>query len=281
MENINEKNLDQFKKDTEETIKKEPNGSLIFDIQCRYGSIETDIISIAEKYGFDPKWSEEDKKIIENSESHRLDIELQNDGLEWLYEISQNAENYLNDLLEKVGIKGYFFSRISESEIWGLFPTWIDYDDDEKKLHAFWEWYQKEHKLGEEYSIEDIEVESYDIYGLTVYSIDGEEYAIGTDDDADNAALEYIKESVWAFNAEFIADEIGHHDLLPAIKALNEMCEDGNDGILALIEAFTTIDSFVESAISADGRGHFLSSYDGEEIEIEYANEYYYIYRIN
>jgi hypothetical protein len=36
-------------------------------------------------------------------------------------------------------------------------------------------------------------------------------------------------------------------------------------------------DEFIQDAIDSDGRGHFLSYYDGEETEI---NDYY-IYRIN
>lgn len=142
----------------------------------------------------------------------------------------------------------------------------------------------------EEISDDDIDIDSYDLYGLHILSIGRREYAIGDDGEADNAALEYIKESLWAFNADFIAGEIGNYDLKPAIEALSEKCEDGNDGIIALIEAFTSIEDFAQNAISADGRGHFLSSYDGEEIEFRYYHfekgrwvyeDTYYIYRIN
>jgi hypothetical protein len=41
-------------------------------------------------------------------------------------------------------------------------------------------------------------------------------------------------------------------------------CEDANETIAALI---TDIDEFIEDAICADGRGHFLNGYDGEEYE--------------
>jgi len=41
------------------------------------------------------------------------------------------------------------------------------------------------------------------------------------------------------------------------------------------------MDSFVQDAISADGRGNFLSSYDGDEQEIKIDGEYFYSYRAN
>ena len=47
--------------------------------------------------------------------------------------------------------------------------------------------------------------------------------------------------------------------------------------ILALIHKCGNFDSFVQHAIAADGRGHFLSSYDGEENE---AGEFF-VYRTN
>jgi hypothetical protein len=40
-------------------------------------------------------------------------------------------------------------------------------------------------------------------------------------------------------------------------------------------------DYFIEDAINCDGRGHFISSYDGEEVEYKYKNQVYYIYRTN
>lgn len=142
----------------------------------------------------------------------------------------------------------------------------------------------------EEIGEEDIDIESYDQYGLPILSIGRREYAVGDDEDADTAALEYIKDSAWAFNADFVAGFIGDYDLVPAIQALNEKCEDGNKGMLSMIKLGGTIEEFADEAISADGRGHFLSGYDGEEIEFRYYQfekgrwvyeDTYYIYRIN
>jgi hypothetical protein len=57
-----------------------------------------------------------------------------------------------------------------------------------------------------------------------------------------------------------------------------DLCEDANPPVEALIK---DMDHFVSDAISADGRGHFLSSYDSEEQETEIDSITYYYYRLN
>lgn len=126
---------------------------------------------------------------------------------------------------------------------------------------------------------DDLKEEKYDHYGLDLYSLGDKEYAIGTDKESDEACEEYIKDSVWAFNASFILSECG----LPlsgeeSLKSMQEKsCEGANDFILSLIEKTCGLEEFVKSAISADGRGHFLSGYDGNENE----EGEYFIYRVN
>lgn len=129
----------------------------------------------------------------------------------------------------------------------------------------------------------DISEESYDHYGLTLFSAEGNEYAVGTDEEADSACSGNIKDALWAFNASFILSECDlPHELEDAIKAFQEdKCEGANDAILALVEKCATLESFVQAAISADGRGHFLSSYDGNENEETVNGETFYIYRTN
>ena len=112
---------------------------------------------------------------------------------------------------------------------------------------------------------------------------DGEDVAglflVLTDEEADAHARQYIEESVWAFNASFLAGQTG----LPesAFEALSKQCEAGNEPIMQMIQATCGIDSFVEAAISADGRGHFLARYDHEEREFNNGRMTFYIYRIN
>ena len=106
-------------------------------------------------------------------------------------------------------------------------------------------------------------------YGLKTYELDGTEYAIASDyDQAEEACTEYIKETVWAFNADFLASHIKALDA-GDIDRLQGACESCNDALLKLID---DVDAFVSDAISADGLGHFLSPYDGEMVEIEGTN---------
>jgi hypothetical protein len=107
------------------------------------------------------------------------------------------------------------------------------------------------------------------------------DYLVLTDEEADEKAKEYIKETLWAFNASFIAGEVDlDEEIIQAIHD-NGKCEGNNDTIYNLIQKLGDFDSFVEEAIRADGRGHFMSSYDGNENEEEVNGTTYYIYRIN
>ena len=108
------------------------------------------------------------------------------------------------------------------------------------------------------------------------YCFGNEEYMILTDDEADEKVAEYIKDSVWAFNPSFLSCHSGIDE--DVFKLLQEKCESANEAILKLIKDF---DHFVEDAVASDGRGHFLSSYDGYENEQEHDRETYYIYRTN
>ena len=122
---------------------------------------------------------------------------------------------------------------------------------------------------------DELELARYDHYGLAQYSYAGRDYAIGTDAECDEAAQKNIADSAWAFNASFLASFC---DLPEEVfTALSEKCESGNDPIVRLIEKSGGMEKFAQEAISADGRGHFLSSYDGEENE----QGEFFIYRVN
>jgi hypothetical protein len=97
--------------------------------------------------------------------------------------------------------------------------------------------------------------------------IDSGDYLLLTDAEADEKAREFILDSVWAFNASFLAAHAVEGVDEDAIKAIqsNNRCESNNSVLLRLI---ADVDHFVSDAIASDGRGHFMSSYDGEEIEL-------------
>lgn len=116
------------------------------------------------------------------------------------------------------------------------------------------------------------------------FEIVGQEYKVYTDREAYKAAADYIKDNLWAFNADFILQHSAVYkettaredeEIIEALRMVQEsICEGANALVKALI---SDIDTFIEDAIDIDGRGNFLSSYDGEEHEI--GN--FYIYRTN
>lgn len=105
------------------------------------------------------------------------------------------------------------------------------------------------------------------------------EYRVLTDDEAQEAATDSIRESLWAFNPSFLANQTN----LPmsVFEALANAYETSNRAILQIVEESCGLEDLVEEAISHDGRGHFLASYDHNEDEIKVNGTYYYIYREN
>lgn len=113
-------------------------------------------------------------------------------------------------------------------------------------------------------------------YDENNFEAEGCEYLVLTDSEADDKARENILESVWAFNHSFLS---AHSEAIAEMdeevfKKIQEMCESANKTILRLID---DVDHFVNDAILSDGRGHFMSSYDGEENE----QGEFFIYRTN
>ena len=116
------------------------------------------------------------------------------------------------------------------------------------------------------------------------FEIIGNEYKVLTDEEADNLAIQEIKNNLWAFNTNFILEHTKFYENSTSreneifVESLQKMqgdlCESATPIISALIE---DIDDFINDAIEADGRGHYLSYYDGEEIE----SGEFYIYRTN
>lgn len=108
------------------------------------------------------------------------------------------------------------------------------------------------------------------------------EFLVLTDDEADEKVKEEIRQSLWAFNPEFILRHTKAYEnttdyednaIIDALKEVqSRICESANELVYALINDF---DEFCEDAIYVDGRGHFLSYYDGKECE----SGDYYIYR--
>jgi hypothetical protein len=118
-------------------------------------------------------------------------------------------------------------------------------------------------------SEDDLEVDFSD---ELVFEYGNQRYLVLRDYEADKRARKYILDSIWAFNPSFLESHTGIDK--DTIKIIQEKCEDANEPLKRLIK---DLDHFVNDAILADGRGHFLASYDFEE---HYQNGYY-IYRTN
>jgi len=130
---------------------------------------------------------------------------------------------------------------------------------------------------------------AFEIYCEDNYSeiaeIEGDEevhdYIVLTDEEADEKARENIKNSLWAFNANFLAEQTDLPEEVFTAIIDNGKCESNNSVIEAIIDKSTDIDVFCDEAMRADGRGHFMSNYDGNENEETVGDTTFYIYRMN
>lgn len=118
------------------------------------------------------------------------------------------------------------------------------------------------------------------------FEVCGREYEVLTFEESTDAAVEKIHETLWAFNPRFVLehtefykassayDDFAFVEALELIQA--KLCEGANPIVRALI---VDLEEFARDAIECDGVGHFLASYDGEEIELELGK--FYAYRVN
>lgn len=104
------------------------------------------------------------------------------------------------------------------------------------------------------------------------------EYLVLTKEESLEKVGEYIQETVWAFNAEFLLAHLPEGMNVESIRLIQEQCEGANEPLKAMIKDW---EHFVEDATNADGIGHFLASYDGDEGLAEVDGVQFYIYRTN
>ena len=103
--------------------------------------------------------------------------------------------------------------------------------------------------------------------------INQEEYFVFTKNEKEEKLEEVIKESLCYFNYSFLAN----YTNLPekVFEGLAKLYEDSNDTIYILITKEKPFSDFIEECEKSDGAGHFLSHYDGNEIE----KDEFFIYR--
>ena len=121
-----------------------------------------------------------------------------------------------------------------------------------------------------------VEVTDFEINNDEYILPNGYSYFVLTDQEADEYATSEIEDTLWAFSSDFLASYTGLHKAV--FDSLAEGYERSNEAIMALINNAGSMADFVQECMDADGRGHFVANYDGEEIELE--NDYY-AYRVN
>lgn len=113
--------------------------------------------------------------------------------------------------------------------------------------------------------LESDEMPEYAWGSDTEFECESEEWLVCTDEEADELVAQHIRDSVWAFRASFLASHIEDLPESEIQRIQESMYEDANAVLTRLIG---DMDHFIDDAVSADGRGHFLSPYDGEEVEM-------------
>lgn len=133
--------------------------------------------------------------------------------------------------------------------------------------------------LAQELNIDekDVDVEYNEHNEDYTFKVGDKEYKVLTDKESNKEVKEYIRETLWAFTPTFLEDHSTKFDL-DHFKKVQELCEDANEIVFNMIDDF---DELVEDAIDQDGRGHFLSTYDGHENSQDWNGESFYIYRTN
>ena len=127
--------------------------------------------------------------------------------------------------------------------------------------------------------------EQVNFNGATYETESGAEYEVLTDSEATEKAKEYILDSLWAFNADFILRHSANYETLTndeydsALDALKQAQERGAESLNGLVRCLIQdMDDFIADAICEDGLGHFIAFYDGAEIELDGG---LFAYRVN
>lgn len=117
------------------------------------------------------------------------------------------------------------------------------------------------------------------------FTYEGKDYLVLTDKEADERVAEYIKDSLWAFNADFLwpfikaCDALSHEETIAFTRMISSAQQNSCEGCNAMLLGLVgdRLDDLIADAVSADGRGHFLATYDSYEQE----QDGYFIYRTN
>lgn len=130
--------------------------------------------------------------------------------------------------------------------------------------------------LAEFLEVEEDEIEA-SAHDETEFEHGRATYLVLTDKEADTLASERIRDSLWAFNAPWLASQTGLPQVIFDALVKGDLHESANEAVEALIVATCGLDTFCKRSIEADGHGYLIADYDHEENE----QGEFYIYRTN
>lgn len=104
------------------------------------------------------------------------------------------------------------------------------------------------------------------------------EFLVLTKDERQEELKETIRQTLWAFSADFLSYVTDIDSTVFEAIQSNEKCESNNEPILILVENTCGLDYLIEEAVRWDGAGSILAD-DFEEHEIDIENDIY-AYRI-
>jgi hypothetical protein len=215
--------------------------------------------------------------------------EFEYGGAEYLIATDEGADNYayerVDSLIDDIGFEGFnpgfMEDHIDADEVADYFEDWFwedvndrpeDYLDEANDRELTQEGKDRIESLKEEIGeyqeqLEDTDdtTEEEELLGI-IEELEETIYDIETDDDyydwTEEAKENYVESRM---------DDV-RYDPVSFLR---------DYGMEDQMERFIDKDDFIEDVISSDGRGHTISSYDGEEDEVYYKDETYYIYRMN
>ena len=215
--------------------------------------------------------------------------EFEYGGAEYLIATEEGADAYAYDriesLIDDIGFEGFnpgfMESHIDADEVADYFEDWFwedvndrpeDYLDDSNDRELTKEGKDRIDSLKEE---------------IGEYQEQLEETEDTTEEEELLGMIEELEETI-----EDIEEDDDYYEYTEEAKEnyVESHKQDVKDDPVAWLrdygmedrmDQFIDREEFIDDVIISDGRGHTISSYDGEENEIEYNNEWYYIYRMN
>jgi hypothetical protein len=110
---------------------------------------------------------------------------------------------------------------------------------------------------------------SWHLYGLPVYGVEGEEWAVGDEAEAEAAARAYVGDLLWTLDARFLVcyapPGLTADDLLALARGRGD---EANSALQALARAAGRYEALLDDILRRDGRGHYLAALDGAEVAL-------------